>query len=50
MMLGQTSFLILESLLEAGWDEDEAHPRDIDTGGSHLGNSFNHMDTGAGKH
>ena len=25
-------------------------PGDIDTGGSHLGNSFYHEDTGAAKH
>lgn len=41
MMLGQTSFLVLESLLEAGWDEDEAHPRDIDTDGRNIGEHSN---------
>ena len=41
MMLGQPSFLVLESLLEAGWDEGEAHPRDRDTGGRNIGEHSN---------
>ena len=46
--LGQTHLLNLESLP----DRQEATgtcPGDTDTGGSHLGSSFYHMDSAAGK-
>lgn len=46
--LGQTHLLILENLLDRK-AETGAYPGDTDTGGSYLGGSFYHIDTGVCK-
>ena len=46
--LGQTHSLILESL-PVTQEATGTHPGDRDTGSSHLGSSFYHKETGAGK-